>query len=382
VTWPNGAIATLFSAEEPNRLRGPNHDFIWCDELASWANAVETWDMAMFTLRLGKRPRCVVTTTPKPTKLVRSLLARVGQDVVCTGGPTSENAANLAPAFLDSINRKYAGTRLGRQELEAELLEDVEGALWNLNLIDELRRSKNQVPEFKRVVVAIDPAISCGEDSDETGILVAGLGTDGHGYVLEDASGKYLPNEWARKAVGLYHKYSAHRIVAEINQGGQMVEQTIRAVDANIPFRGVHAKRGKLLRAEPISALYEQGRVHHVGAFPELEDQMTTYAGGGESPDRLDAAVYALTELLSAKQTTGIIDYYRELVEADKAGAGLPPKPAPGLPVVRMIAPEGISNVMTLSGRCMNVGVERIVQVSDKDAVPLRQAGFADVEAR
>lgn len=296
LTWPNGATATMFSSEEPDRLRGPNHDLAWMDELASWQNQQATWDNLQLTLRLGARPRCCISTTPRPSKLLKDLVSRKGHDVVISGGSTFANRANLAPVFLDSIVRRYAGTRLGRQELEAELLQDVEGALWNLDRIDELRRFK--APELERIVVAIDPAISVGEDSAETGIVVCGLGVDGHGYVLEDASGKYLPTQWANRAVNLYRKYRADRIVAEINQGGQMVESTVRTIDKNVAYRGVHAKRGKILRAEPVSALYEQSRVHHVGAFPELEDQQCGFAGGGDSPDRLDAMVYAISDLM------------------------------------------------------------------------------------
>jgi phage terminase large subunit-like protein len=224
-----------------------------------------------------------------------------------------------------------------------------------MDVIEELRVSRNQVPELNRIVVAIDPAVSCGEDSDETGIVVAALGSDRHGYILEDASGRYQPNDWAKKAISLYHRYACDRIVAETNQGGLMVEATLRAVDENVSFRDVHAKRGKLLRAEPISALYEQGRVHHVGAFPQLEDQMTTFAGGGDSPDRLDALVYCLTELMSASQTTGIIDFYRELVEEDRerAEAAVPGSAAAQREpaTVMFLVPEGVSNFFAMSGR-------------------------------
>jgi phage terminase large subunit-like protein len=305
ISWPNGAQATLFSSEEPDRLRGPNHDCAWCDELGSWSNQIDTWNMLQLTLRLGRLPRVCVSTTPKPGKLLKDLISRDGKDVVITRGSTFENAANLAPAFLDSITRKYQGTRLGRQELSAELLEDIEGALWTPDMIEAARCSP-VVPVMKRIVVALDPAVSVGEDSDETGIVVAGLGDSDLGYVLQDASGKYAPVEWAKKAVDLYRKWHADQIVSEINQGGDLVQTTIRTVDPNIPFRGLHAKRGKIVRAEPISALYEQQRVRHAGIFPELEDQMCTYAGGGDSPDRLDAAVYALSDLMLGFQAQEI----------------------------------------------------------------------------
>jgi predicted phage terminase large subunit-like protein len=228
-------------------------------------------------------------------------VSRKGRDVVITGGSSFENRANLAPAFLDSIVRKYQGTRLGRQELNAELLDDIEGALWSLDMIERARVSPAAIPAMRRIVVSIDPAVSVGENSDETGIIVAGLGEDELGYILEDASGKFLPTEWARKAVALYRKWDGDRIIAEKNQGGDLVANTIRAVDANVPFRGVHARKGKFVRAEPISALFEQNRVKIAGSFPELEDQLCSYDGSGDSPDRLDAAVYALSDLMVAR---------------------------------------------------------------------------------
>jgi len=297
LTWPNGVQAALYSAEEPSRLRGPQHGAAWLDEIAAWANVVETWDMLQFGLRIGRKPRQVITTTPRPVKLLKELVKRDGKDVVVTRGRTIDNAANLAPSFLSQIVSKYEGTRLGRQELNAEMLEDTPGALWTLDLIEQGRRPKADV--LKRIVIAVDPAVSVSESSDETGIVVVGLGTDGHGYVLEDASGKYSPIEWARRAIALYRKWNADRIVAEANQGGQMVEHTIRTVDPNVSFKSVHASKGKILRAEPIAALAEQFRIHHVGVFPELEDQLTSYAAGSpDSPDRLDAMVWAFTELM------------------------------------------------------------------------------------
>ncbi len=303
LTWPNGTIATMFSSEEPERLRGPQHHAVWCDELAAWANVEETWNMMLFGLRLGSHPRTAITTTPKPIKILKELVARNGQDVVVTRGSTYDNRANLAPAFFSQIVRRYENTRLGRQELNAEILEDVEGALWSRNVIESSRVQKGEWLDMRRIVVAIDPAISVGEDSDETGIVVAGLGFDDEAYVLEDISGRYSPTEWATKAVGAYRRHNADRIIAEKNQGGDMVENTIRMVDANVPIRLVHASRGKIVRAEPISALYEQGRVHHVGMFTELEDQLCSFSPGSKnSPDRLDSLVYAITELLVVGQ--------------------------------------------------------------------------------
>jgi predicted phage terminase large subunit-like protein len=315
LTWPNGGIATTFSAEEPERLRGPQHDAAVCDELGAWSRP-DTWDMLQFGLRLGRNPRCLVATTPRPTKLIGELLAREGHDVVVTRGSTYENRANLAPGFLNQIVRKYEGTRLGRQELNAELLEDTPGALWNHGLIEAAR--VGTVPELIRVVVAIDPAATSGEDADETGIIVVGKGANGHGYVLADCSGRYSPTEWAKSAIAAYRSHQADRIVAEVNNGGEMVEATIRMVDPSVAFTAVRASRGKVTRAEPISALYEQGRMHHVGAFPQLEDQMTNFTSdfdrtaSGYSPDRVDALVWAATDLL-VEQMRGyaIFELYR-----------------------------------------------------------------------
>ncbi len=296
LTWPNGAVATTFSADEPDRLRGPQHDLAWADEVAAWKRP-EAWDNLMFGLRLGANPRCAVTTTPKPVRVVRDLTARVGHDVVMTGGSTYENRANLASAFLDDILSRYEGTRLGRQEIYGELLDDTPGALWQRPRIDELRVAS--APELVRVVVAIDPAASSGEGSDETGIIVAGKGADGHGYVLADRSCRMSPLGWANRAITAFDEFRADRIVGEVNNGGDMVEHTLRTVRPTVPYKAVHAFRGKHIRAEPIAALYEQGRVHHVGSMPELEDQLCNWLPEGVdwSPDRLDALVWALTEL-------------------------------------------------------------------------------------
>lgn len=305
LTWPNGAIATTYSADEPDRLRGPQHDGAWADELAAWKYP-EAWDMLMFGLRLGMDPRAVVTTTPKPVRLIRELLAAA--TTVVTRGSTYENAANLAPAFLEQIVTKYKGTRLGRQELDGEVLDDVPGALWTRKVLDDLRRTT--APELVRVVVAIDPAVTSGEDSDETGIVVAGRGADGHGYVLADLSCRMSPDGWARRAVNALQDHKADRIVAEVNNGGDLVERVIRTVERTVPYKAVHASRGKRVRAEPIAALYEQGKVHHVGSLPDLEDQMCTYLpeGSDKSPDRVDALVWALTELMLGASVTAPID--------------------------------------------------------------------------
>jgi predicted phage terminase large subunit-like protein len=319
LTWPNGAIATLFSADEPERLRGPQHDAAWCDELASWRYP-EAWDMLMLGLRLGTDPRVVVTTTPRPTKLIRELIA--DPTVVVTRGTTLENRANLAPVFLGQIVRKYQGTRLGRQELDAEILEDVPGALWNRGVIEATRAFR--APSLIRVVVAIDPAASSTAGADETGIIVAGKDQDGRGWVIADASGRYPPTEWAKTAISAYRAHRADRIVAEVNNGGDMVEATLRMIEPNASFAAVRASRGKVTRAEPVAALYEQGRVRHLGAFPQLEDQMCAFTleahatsksgSAGYSPDRVDALVWALTDLLVEPMPgEGIYEVYRQL---------------------------------------------------------------------
>ena len=301
LTWPNGAIATLFNATEPDQLRGPQFDGAWLDELAKWRYAQETWDMLQFALRLGNDPRQIVTTTPRPTLLVRNLL----NDPTCvtTRGSTYDNAANLAPSYLKEVQSRYEGTRLGQQELHATLLLDMPGALWRTEVLDRNRVDRDKLPDMQRVVVAIDPAVSAMEDAtdetSETGIVCAGLGVDGYGYVLEDCTIVGNPDTWARAAIAAYDLYQGDRIVAEINQGGAMVEHTIKSV-RNVPFIGVRATRGKVTRAEPISALYEQNRVKHVGAFNRLEEQMMTFVPGMPSTvkaDRVDALVWALTSL-------------------------------------------------------------------------------------
>ena len=296
--WPNGARSLVFSADEPERLRGKQHAFLWADELAAWRYS-EAWDQANFGLRLGNAPQAVITTTPRPTKLIRELASSPVTAV--TRGTTYENRGNLAPAFYSEIITKYEGTRLGRQELNAEILEDVEGALWGRAMIDDKRRPKGDLPcELTRVVVAVDPAVTSGEESDETGIVVAGKGMDGRGYVLADLSCRVSPDAWAKRIVGAYREHGADRIIAEVNNGGDLVERVIRTVDRSVSFRAVHASRGKRVRAEPVAALYEQGRVSHVGSFPQLEDQMVQYTPDAYegSPDRVDALVYALTELM------------------------------------------------------------------------------------
>lgn len=294
--WPNGAIAMVYSADKPDLFRGKQCDGAWADELAAWRYP-EAWDQLLLGLRLGADPRVVVTTTPRPTPVVKELMAH--PTTVVTRGSTYDNRANLAPAFFEGIISRYEGTRLGRQELYAEILDDNPNALWQRSQIDKLRVTEAPA-ELQRIVVAIDP--SATTTGDEAGIIVAGLGPDGHGYVLDDATIRGSPHTWGSKAVQAYHRHRADRIVAEVNNGGEMVELTIRTVDDKVGYKAVHASRGKRTRAEPIAALYEQGRVHHVGTFAELEDEMCDWEPEMPSPNRMDALVWALTELMLGPQ--------------------------------------------------------------------------------
>lgn len=302
LTWPNGAIATTYTGDEPDLLRGPQHEIAWCDELAAWRYP-EAFDQLRFGLRLGKRPRVCVTTTPQPVKHLKELLAEPG--TVITRGSTYENRSNLAPAFFEQVIRKYEGTRLGRQELMAEILDDADGALWSRDMIDSAR--VRQAPEMARIVIGVDPAVTSGEESDETGIIVAGHGQDGEFYVMDDLTCRLSPDGWARRVVSAYDEYGAERVVAEVNNGGDFVEHVIRTIKPRISYRAVRATRGKFVRAEPIAALYEQGRVHHVGAFGRLEDQMCSFVpDSNKSPDHLDALVWALTELAEPARKFGV----------------------------------------------------------------------------
>lgn len=309
LVWPNGAEARLFSAADPESLRGPQFDAAWCDELGKWRRAESAWDMLQFGLRLGASPQALVTTTPRRNPVLEALLADPA--TATTRAPTSENAANLAPAFLSYVRRRYGGSTLGRQELEGELILEAPGALWSAGLLDASRAA--EAPVLDRIVVAVDPPIIGGPKADACGIIVAGVVQDGApsdwtAYVLADWSVKgKSPAIWAERAATAFAQFQADRLVAEVNQGGDMVETILRQSAPNIPFRGVYATRGKRLRAEPVAALYEQGRVRHVGLFPELEDQMRSFgaasfanapSGQSRSPDRLDALVWAITDLL------------------------------------------------------------------------------------
>jgi phage terminase large subunit-like protein len=315
LTWPNGAVATLFNATEPDQLRGPQFDAAWCDELAKWRYGRETWDQLQFGLRLGTHPRQTVTTTPRPIALIKDLIGDPATHV--TRGKTLDNAANLAPTFLAATLEKYGGTRLGRQELDAEILDDVPGALWTRATFERPGFRLREAPEQGRITVAVDPSGAKGPDGDANaiGIVVAGKGIDGRLYVLADRSCKLSPNGWGRRAVEAYHEFKADRLVAEGNFGGAMVEHVIRSVDADVAYREVTAARGKVARAEPIAALYEQGRVSHVGAWPELEDQMCEMAAqgffGAGSPDRVDALVWALSDLIAGPGPEELMEFFR-----------------------------------------------------------------------
>lgn len=305
LTWPNGAIATLYDAREPDQLRGPQHDLAWLDEGAKYRYAQDVFDQMLLGLRLGVHPRWLMTTTPRPIKLIKDLVK--DSKVVVTRYSSRDNLRNLAASFKSNVIDRYAGTRIGRQEIEAEILEDVPGALWTRRNLDEHRVRVADVPPLSRLVVAVDPAITSGDSANETGIICAGIDEKQRGYVIEDATLRGSPDEWARRAISTYRKYEADCIVAETNQGGEMVERVLRSVDPNIPYRKVMATRGKYVRAEPIAALYEQGRVSHVGTFPELEDQMIAFTPEAasdrkpnESPDRVDALVWAFTDLFAS----------------------------------------------------------------------------------
>lgn len=333
--FANGVKVLLFSAEEPERLRGPQCYKLWADELAAWKYPERTWDNAMFGLRLGTDPQVVVSTTPKPISIIKKIAS--DPNTIVTRGATYENKHNLAPSFLAQVVAKYQGTRLGRQELYAELLEDNPGALWNYTLLEKLRVGATDFKTMRRIVIGVDPSASSSETSDECGIVACGEGPESppHYYALEDKSLIAHPNLWARAAVSLYHALNADCIVAEKNNGGEMVEAVLHHVDANVPVKLVTASRGKLTRAEPIAALYEQQRCHHVGMFAVMESQMCDYnpATSTESPDRMDALVWAMTELSSHswglfelwKQEAAAKEQPQQAARVDVLGQPLPP---------------------------------------------------------
>jgi phage terminase large subunit-like protein len=300
--FANGSIIQGFSSESYQRLRGPQFHRAWCEELAAWPYMQETWDMLMFGLRLGDKPRAVISTTPRPYPLIKELSKR--EDVYTVYGSTYENEANLAPSFLEVIKTRYEGSRVGLQEIQGTILENIEGALWTWETIEKARYN-GPLPDMKRIVVAIDPAVTSGEDSDETGIIVAGLGKDDRGYILADNTCRESPLGWAQKAVDAYDFWKADKIIGEANNGGDLIEANIKTVRRYIPYRKVHASRGKIVRAQPIASLYEQQRVSHCGVFKELEAQLTGYVpdSGMPSPNNMDAMVWSLTDLMvDAKQ--------------------------------------------------------------------------------
>ena len=315
--WPGGAKSLIFTADEPDRLRGKQHQKLWADELASWRFA-ESWDQAKFGLRLGSLPQAIITTTPRPTRIVREIMADAA--TVITSGRTYENRANLAPSFFAAVLKKYEGTRIGRQEIDGEILDDNPGALWKRDDIDKYRVLK--APTLQRIVIAIDPAATSSDSADDTGIVAAGIATvDGvqHGYILHDLTCHETPLGWARKAAAAYTELRADRIIGEANNGGDMIEGLIRTVDAQASYRKVTATRGKQVRAEPVASLYEQGRIHHVGSLPQLEDELCEWDPAdptARSPNRLDAMVWAITDLMLGGPNTALIDYLAGLKAA------------------------------------------------------------------
>ncbi|WP_417774320.1 DNA-packaging protein [Stappia sp.] len=296
--WRNGAVAQVFSSEDPDALRGPQFELAWCDELAKWRHPQETWDMLQFGLRLGAHPRQLVTTTPRPIPLLKRLAGDPATRVARAA--TEANAAHLAKGFVAAVRGRYAGTRLARQELDGEIVDERSGAMWSRDRLEAARA--DAAPGLVRIVVAVDPPASSGRKSDACGIVAAGIDAGGIVHVLADASvAAATPARWARAAVALWRELEADCLVAEVNQGGEMVGAVIAGVDAGVPVKPVRARRGKWLRAEPVAMLYDKGRVRHVGAFCELEDEMTDFTSeglsNGRSPDRLDALVYAVHEL-------------------------------------------------------------------------------------
>ena len=324
ITWPSGAIARCFSADTPDQLRGPEHDLAWCDEAAAWRRAEDTWSNLLLTMRIGTQPRIVITTTPRPVRLIRDLVARDGTDgIVVRRMSTYDNRTNLAPQFFAQLVRKFEGTRLARQELLAELLEDVPGALWSREVLESTRVER--APEhMQRITIGVDPAGSSAEGADLTGIVACGLGADGEGYVLADLSKRGTPREWASAAIAAYHSLKADKVVIERNYGGEMARATLASVDPAVPVKEVTSSRGKVLRAEPIGSIFEQRRAHIVGMLPELEDQMCSFTSDWDrardgSPDRVDALTFALTDLMLTEKPGGYIKTDALLAPAPEA---------------------------------------------------------------
>jgi phage terminase large subunit-like protein len=375
LSWANGTIGTLYSAEEPDLLRGPQFDTAWADEIATWLRATETWDNLTLALRLGARPRACVTTTPRPIPIIRALLA--APSTVTTRGSTFDNAINLAPSVLNEYRARYSGTRIGRQELHAEVLTDTPGALFTRDLIDKAR--VRAAPELVRIVVAIDPSVTAGPDSDLAGIIVSGRAANGELYVLEDASLRASPDQWARRAVVMFDKWQADAIVVETNQGGDLLSGLLNSVRPGLRIVQVHAKRGKQLRAEGPAALYEQGKVHHVSPaelrddpFAALEEQMCSWTPGeGSSPDRLDALVYSLLELAATLAGAGFLEFARREVER------LNGQPAAmAAETVRMRAPADTADVYNIDGVRVTPDSQGLVDVPAARVHLARSIGF------
>lgn len=301
IFFKNGAVATLFGGNTPERLRGPQFDLVWIDEFAKFRNPEELYNQVMLCLRLGMHPRCIITTTPRPFPLLEKLLT--DETTVVTRGSTFDNAENLAPTYIAQMKSTYAATRLGAQELYAEILSEREGALWNRSMI----RYKVPMNEnWRRIVIAIDPATTHHDQSDETGIMVVGLHDDGCVYVLDDLSGRLPPTEWGTRVTEAYWSYKADRVVAEVNKGGDLVERVVKSIDSHIAYKAVRATRGKVVRAEPVASLYEQGKVFHVRPLAALEQQICDYVPNrtAKSPDRMDALVWAITDLMLAREAS------------------------------------------------------------------------------
>jgi len=294
VTWPNGCVGTIYSGDEPDQVRGPSHDIAWIDELAKFKHPQAVWNNLQFGLRNREDIRILVTTTPRPIPIIKEL--KDDPDTIDITGSTYENKDNLPQRYFDYVIKKYEGTRLGRQEIHGQILEDNPNALWTRKIIENNRR--NKAPKLIRIAIAIDPEATDNIMSSETGIIGGGLSEDRHVWILEDATIKGSPDKWGNAAVTAYHKLLADRIVGEVNNGGDMVEYVIRSIEANISYKSVRASRGKYVRAEPVSALYEQNKIHHVGNFPDLEDQLCEWVPGDKSPDRLDALVWLVYELM------------------------------------------------------------------------------------
>lgn len=335
LVWPNGVIATTYNGTEPDQLRGPQHHAAWCDELAKYQYAQEAWDQLQFGLRLGTSPRQIVTTTPRPIPVIKGIMADLA--TVVTRGKTTDNRANLASAFFRTIIAKYEGTRLGRQELDAEILDDVPGALWTRAMLDAAKVAS--VPQMSRVVVAVDPSGTSGEGekADDVGIVVAGRGMDGLGYFLADRTCNLPPAGWGRRVIQAFHEFKADCVVIERNFGGAMAASVLFSVDPNVPVIEVTASRGKHVRAEPVAALYEQGRIKHLGSMPDLEDQFCGFTGSGYlgkgSPDRADAAIWAIYDLMLKGFGSGQAMFELMQQEANDRDATKAPAAAPSFAV-------------------------------------------------